>query len=97
MSAPTVTECQCVMMRRRNNSQPLVISRFIKLLQIDIIAFDGSHAEISGQAYFKYGKGSGHAAQLNLGDTFSYALAKSLSIPLLFKGNDFIHTDIRNA
>ena len=94
MSSPTVTECHCVMMRRRNNSHPLVISRFINSLQIDIIRFDESHSEISGLAYFKYGKGSGHPAQLNLGDTFSYALAKTRNIPLLFKGNDFIHTDI---
>jgi ribonuclease VapC len=94
ISAPTVTECHCVMMRRRSNSHPLVISRFIKSLLIDIIPFEESHTEISGQAYFKYGKGSGHPAQLNLGDTFSYALAKTRNIPLLFKGNDFIHTDI---
>ena len=97
MSSPTVTECHCVMMRRRNNSHPLVISRFINSLQIDIIRFDESHSEISGLAYFKYGKGSGHPAQLNLGDTFSYALAKTRNIPLLFKVNDFIYTDIMPA
>jgi ribonuclease VapC len=45
----------------------------------------------------RYGKGSGHPAQLNFGDLFAYALAKSRDIPLLFKGNDFAHTDIMSA
>lgn len=36
----------------------------------------------------------GHAADLNLGDCFAYALAKSRNLPLLFKGDNFIHTDI---
>ena len=45
----------------------------------------------------RYGKGSGHKAQLNLGDCAAYALATSLDLPLLFKGNDFTHTDVRSA
>ena len=45
-------------------------------------------------AYQKYGKGSGHAAGLNFGDCFSYALAKLREEPLLFKGNDFSRTDL---
>jgi ribonuclease VapC len=40
------------------------------------------------------GKGSGHPARRNLGDCFAYALVKANSEPLLFKGDDFIHTDI---
>ncbi|MDP3899007.1 MAG: type II toxin-antitoxin system VapC family toxin, partial [Mesorhizobium sp.] len=40
---------------------------------------------------------SGHRARLNMGDCFSYALAKSRNLPLLFKGDDFIHTDIEPA
>lgn len=44
-----------------------------------------------------YGKGTGHPAQLNFGDSSSYALAKSLDAPLLFKGEDFIHTDVRRV
>lgn len=40
-----------------------------------------------------FGKGSGHAARLNVGDCFAYALAKSTGEPLLFKGDDFSHTD----
>ena len=41
-----------------------------------------------------YGKGRRHPAQLNFGDTFAYALASVRGLPLLYKGNDFVHTDI---
>lgn len=47
------------------------------------------------EAYGRYGKGSGHPAQLNLADVFSYAVAKNYNVPLLYKGNDFIHTELR--
>jgi uncharacterized protein with PIN domain len=51
-------------------------------------------AEIASRAYLSLGKGSGHPAQLNFGDVSSYALAKSRNLPLLFKGEDFSHTDV---
>ena len=59
--------------------------------------FDDDQAGIAFAAYRSYGKGSGHKAQLNLGDCAAYALATSLDLPLLFKGNDFTHTDVRSA
>lgn len=42
----------------------------------------------------QYGKGTGHPAQLNMGDCFAYAMAEIHGVPLLFKGNDFTMTDI---
>jgi ribonuclease VapC len=48
------------------------------------------------KAYLRYGKGF-HAARLNLGDCFAYALARQLDAPLLYKGDDFAKTDIRSA
>ena len=56
-----------------------------------------SQARIAREAYRDFGRGSGHAALLNLGDCFAYALAKVLDEPLLFKGDDFIHTDVASA
>lgn len=53
--------------------------------------------ELAYAAFAKFGKGSGHPAKLNLGDLFSYALAKSRDVPLLYKGNDFAATDIASA
>jgi ribonuclease VapC len=55
------------------------------------------HVRIAREAYQRYGKGSRHPAKLNFGDCFAYALTKDLDEPLLFIGNDFVHTDIRPA
>ena len=52
---------------------------------------------LAREAYRDFGKGSGHKAALNFGDCFAYALAKSTGETLLFKGNDFGHTDITPA
>ncbi len=54
-------------------------------------------AGIAREPYRDFGKGSGHWARLNFGDCFAYALAKSAGEPLLFKGNDFHHTDVTDA
>ncbi len=54
-------------------------------------------ARITRAAYRDYGRGSGHRANLNFGDCFSYALARVQREPILFKGDDFIHTDLRPA
>jgi ribonuclease VapC len=54
-------------------------------------------AHIARQAYRDYGRGSGHPARLNFGDCFAYALARATGEPLLFKGDDFRHTDIASA
>ncbi len=51
-------------------------------------------AQVARAAYRDFGKGSGHPAQLNFGDCFAYALAKCTDQPLLFKGDDFPHTDV---
>jgi len=52
---------------------------------------------LARQAYRDFGKGSGSAARLNLGDCFAYALAADTREPLLFKGDDFTHTDLTAA
>ena len=56
-----------------------------------------AQARMAREAYRDFGKGSGHPARLNLGDCFAYALAKVKDEPLLFKGDDFIHTDVISA
>jgi ribonuclease VapC len=54
-------------------------------------------ARIAREAYQRFGRGSGHPAKLNFGDCFAYALAKDLDEPLLFVGQDFVHTDVRRV
>jgi ribonuclease VapC len=69
---------------------------FLDSLEIRVIAFSEDQAQLAREAYRRYGKGL-HPAGLNFGDCMSYALAKSLDEPLLFKGTDFSLTDIRVA
>jgi ribonuclease VapC len=64
-------------------------------LVIEPVTFE--QAKIARQAYRDYGKGSGHPAGLNFGDCFSYALARDKREAILFKGDDFNHTDLRSA
>ena len=59
--------------------------------------FDAPQAQLAFAAYRRYGKGTGHPARLNLVDCAGYALAMSLDMPLLFKGQDFPLTDVRSA
>jgi ribonuclease VapC len=66
----------------------------IRTSHMRIEAVQASHIEIALSAYERFWKRRGHAARLNFGDCFSYALAKATGAPLLFKGNDFSHTDI---
>lgn len=56
-----------------------------------------AQARIAREAYRDFGKGSGHPAKLNLGNCFSYALAKAKGESILFKGEDFSHTDLSPA
>jgi ribonuclease VapC len=70
-----------------------LIQRF--KIQIEPVTFE--QAKIARQAYRDFGRGSGHRAGLNFGDCFSYALARDRREPMLWKGDDFGHTDIRSA
>ena len=57
---------------------------------------DAAQASAAAAAYRRFGRGH-HSAGLNLGDVFSYALARTRGLPLLFKGRDFSRTDVECA
>jgi ribonuclease VapC len=79
---------------------PVASRRFDELVQtaeLHVEPVTGDQARVARDAYRDFGKGSGHKAGLNFGDCFAYALAKSTGEDLLFKGNDFGHTDITSA
>lgn len=61
---------------------------------MDVIAITPEIGRLALEAFERYGKGRGHRAQLNMGDCFSYACARHLRVPLLYKGEDFARTDI---
>lgn len=67
---------------------------FLAKAGIDLVPVDVEQARIARRAFAEYGKGR-HRAGLNFGDCFSYALAKMKDDLLLFKGDDFSHTDVR--
>jgi ribonuclease VapC len=79
---------------------PVISARLADLIEeLNLIVepFTASQALIARQAYRDYGKGSGHPANLNFGDCFSYALAREKREPILYEGDDFAHTDLRSA
>jgi ribonuclease VapC len=69
---------------------------FLFETRIRIESVTPEQARLAREAYRDFGKGR-HRAGLNLGDCFSYALAKCKREPLLFKGNDFRKTDVEVA
>ena len=76
---------------------PIASRRFDDLVReakLEIEPVTEAQARIAREAYRDFGKGSGHPARLNFGDCFAYALARITGEPLLFKGDDFTHTDL---
>jgi len=97
MSAVSYVETGAVI---DSSKDPIASRRLDELIdeaQIVIEPATEAQARIARQAYRDFGKPSGHPAKLNFGDCFSYALAKSKSEPLLFKGQDFSRTDVKAA
>lgn len=97
MSTATWFGC-CIVVDNRSN--PLVARRldqFVQDADIDLVPVSAEHAHVARVAYRDFGRGSGHPARLNYGDCFAYALATVSGEPLLFKGDDFIHTDVTPA
>ncbi|HEY2621148.1 MAG TPA: type II toxin-antitoxin system VapC family toxin [Acetobacteraceae bacterium] len=94
LSAVSLQEASMVMADRLGDAiawRPL--EELVRDVPLEIVAHDRNLAEIAREAFLRFGKGR-HPARLNCGDCASYALAKSLNIPLLFKGADFARTDI---
>lgn len=97
MSAASYVEAAEVYLRRVSAIDGVgLLNRDLARLRIEIIPVTAEQAYAAVEARRIYGKGR-HRADLNYGDSFAYALAKSLDEPLLFKGNDFIHTDVKRA
>jgi ribonuclease VapC len=97
ISAATYLETAMVIDRPRDPGIGRMLDDVIERSRIIIEPVTAEHARIARQAYRDYGRGSGHPANLNFGDCFSYALARARREPILFKGDDFVHTDLRPA
>lgn len=95
MSAGTMLEAGIVTIQR--NDEHSRLRALMRKAQIEVVPVSEADAGAGTLAFQRYGRGSGHPARLNFGDCFAYALAKTRGLPLLFKGDDFIHTDVEPA
>jgi len=96
ISAATFVELCMVVAAASGDAGIVECDIFFRGNMIAIEPFDERQAYLARQGFLIYGRGR-HPARLNLGDCFSYALAKVSGEPLLFKGNDFKQTDIAAA
>ena len=96
ISAASVVEASMVVLSRSHEDGLRILQALLADLRIEQAPLTSEHAAFAVDAFRRFGKGR-HPAALNLGDCFSYALAKATNQPLLFKGGDFSHTDISGA
>jgi ribonuclease VapC len=96
LSAATFVETAIVVEAQTKNNGSRQLDAFIRRAGIAIDPVTEEQAHIARQAFIDFGKGR-HAAGLNYGDCFSYALSKATREPLLFKGRDFAKTDLTAA
>jgi ribonuclease VapC len=97
MSAVSFLEAAIVLDSRYDPTQGRRYDETLRQAKVELVPVDETQARIARAAYRDFGKGSGHPARLNFGDCFAYALAKASGEPLLFKGDDFSHTDVTRA
>src|SRR6478736_1101205 len=93
MSTASYLETAIVVESRFGESGGRELDLWLHRASVSLVAVDADQAEVARAAYRRYGKGR-HRAGLNYGDCFSYALAKVSGQSLLFKGDDFGHTDV---
>jgi ribonuclease VapC len=93
LSAASLVETAIVIEARVGEAGGRELDLLLQKASIEVVAVDAEQADIARHAFRNFGKGR-HAAGLNYGDCFSYALAHSAGEPLLFKGHDFSQTDV---
>jgi ribonuclease VapC len=93
MSVVSYIETHMVITGPRGDAESRRIADFLKAMRIAIVPVTLDQGAVAITSFMKYGKGR-YPARLNPADCFSYALAKTRRLPLLFKGDDFAKTDI---
>jgi ribonuclease VapC len=96
ISAVSIVESSMVIEYKKGEQGANQYDELLKIIAPTIVAFDSEQAKLARAAWRQYGKGR-HPAKLNFGDCCSYAVAKYLNKPLLFKGDDFSKTDLVQA
>lgn len=97
VSAGSLLEAAIVVDSSRDPIASRRLDDVLRAASINTEPVTKEQVRVGRDAYRDFGKGRGHPAQLNVGDCFAYALAKVTGEPLLFTGNDFLHTDVAQA
>ena len=93
MSAATRVELGIVVEARAGAGGAQLLDELLARLEVQIVPVDAALAHEAIVCWRRFGGGR-HPAGLNYGDTFSYALARRMGVPLLFVGDDFQQTDV---
>ena len=93
ISAVNAHETAMILRARHGPEAEAQFWHYLDTNGFEIAAFDRDQARAASEAFGRYGKGIHPKARLNLADCAAYAVARSLSVPLLFKGDDFANTD----
>jgi ribonuclease VapC len=93
VAAATLLETALVIEAQKGEPGGRELDLLIHKAEIAVVPVDTEHVAEARRAFRRFGKGR-HAAGLNFGDLFAYALARISGEPLLFKGDDFTKTDV---
>lgn len=96
IGAATLFEVSMVTVSRRGERGLAELTALLADAKAAIVPFDERHSRLALEAFRHFGEGR-HRASLNYADCMSYALAMSTGLPLLYKGDDFVHTDVKPA
>lgn len=96
VSAGTLIETAIVIEARKGVAGGRELDVLMQKADIEVVPVDAEQAAEARRAFRRFGRGR-HAAGLNYGDTFAYALARVTDEPLLFTGDDFGRTDVRRV
>ncbi len=93
ISAATVLEAAMVLETRLGEAGGREFDLWLVKIGAEVVPVDAEQSDAARRAWRRFGRGR-HAAALNFGDCFAYALASTRGEPLLFKGEDFARTDV---
>ncbi len=99
-SAMAMFETTAVLTRKKAQgveASEAQLRAFLEEAGIALVPIGEAEGREALTAYARFGKGRGHPAQLNMGDCFAYACARTHGVPLLFIGDDFSRTGIPSA
>jgi len=96
MSTASYLEASMVVETRFGEPGGRELDLLLHVAQVELVPVDREQAEVAREGFRRFGKGR-HRAGLNFGDCFSYALARVSGEAMLFKGEDFVHTDVESV